>query len=192
MIPTIDFKKFQKLMREDLAIKFGAENVAGFWGNQNAKIVSVSQAPSPRALKAQKPFFDLSGKKLRDSWYKISEEEFYNPDNFYFTAVGMYYPGKGKNGDLPPSFEMARKWLQKEIEFLNPNLYILVGRLSAEFFFPKQNFKELIFKDQVINGVKTIVLPHPSPLNRSWLKNNPEFEKSRVLEIRNLIHKALK
>lgn len=105
----------------------------------------------------------------------------------------MYFPGKDKKGgDKKPSFDLASKWLTKELKFLNPKLYLIIGRVASEFFFPKQNFTELIFNNQKINKILAFVLPHPSPLNIKWFKDNPEFENKRLLEIRKKIHQVLK
>jgi uracil-DNA glycosylase len=57
--------------------------------------------------------------------------------------------------------------------------------------FPNQNFNDLIFNDQILYGKPAYILPHPSPLNMRWLKNNPEFELKRIKEIRKVIYKTL-
>lgn len=187
-----DFEKFRKQFKDAMCKQFGSDKVCGFWGDEDAKIVSIGQAPSQSGIKNQKPWSDKSGQKLRNEWYKISEEDFYNKDNFYLTAMGMYFPGKDKQGgDLRPDVQFAKIWLTQEVSYLNPKLYLIIGRMAAEFFFPKKDFKELIFKDQKINGIKTYVLPHPSPVNIKWFKDNPEFEKSRIPVIRKEIHKIL-
>ena len=51
--------------------------------------------------------------------------------------------------------------------------------------------KNLFFKDNVWNGKKTIVLPHPSPLNKKWIKDHPQFLQKRIYEIRNTIEDTL-
>lgn len=178
-------------MKATLTAEFG-ENVCPFWGNQTAKIVSISQAPSQSVIKNQKPFSDKSGEKLRQSWYQVSDGVFYNPNNFYFTAIGIYFPGKDKKGgDLKPSFKQARKWLLPELGYLNPKLFLILGKMAADFFFPKEKFENLVFADQQLNGVTALVLPHPSPVNIKWFKDHPEFEYTRLLRIRNHIHSIL-
>jgi uracil-DNA glycosylase family 4 len=179
-------------MESFLTNKFGKENVCPFFGNQNAKIVHISQAPSLSVIKNNKPFTDKSGERLRNDWYKVSEEVFYNPNNFYFTAVGMYYPGKDKNGgDKKPSYKIANKWLKQELSFLDPEIYLIIGSTSAKFFFPNEKLTDLVFKDQIINNKQAFVLPHPSPINIKWFKDNPEFEENRIKNIRIKMHKVL-
>lgn len=179
-------------MNNSLAKEFGIENVCPFWGNQNAKIVHISQAPSLSVVKNQKPFSDKSGERLRNSWYQVSDETFYNPDIFYFTAVGMYFPGKdNKGGDRKPDSKLAMKWLTEELSHLSPEIYLIIGGVAAKFFFPDKKLNDLIFSKQEINGIPAFVLPHPSPINIKWFKDNPEFEKSRISIIRKNIHKIL-
>lgn len=189
---TDSFVGFREKYRNTLIQKFGRKNVCPFWGMQNAKIVSISQAPSASVVRKQHPFADKSGKRLREEWYQVSDEVFYDPGNFYFTAIGMYYPGRNeKGGDLKPSLALAREWLTKELTFLHPNLYLIVGRLASTFFFPKETLTNLVMTNQTVNGQPALVLPHPSPANIQWFKKNPHFEEKRIATVRKYVHEAL-
>jgi len=172
--------------------KFGFIPHPVILGNQNSKIVQISQAPSKTVHETLKPFTDQSGKKLKYEWYKIDDDVFYNPDNFYIASLAHCYPGKDKNGnDRTPPKICSELWVKKELEYINNELYIIIGSKSAKAFFPKENFNDLIFKDNYINGKLTFVLPHPSPLNIKWFKDNPKFMEKRINEIRNKIHEIL-
>ena len=173
--------------------KFGFEPHPIFLGKRNSKIVQISQAPSNNVHNSKKPFTDMSGKTLKYEWYKISDEEFYNIDNFYIGALAHCYPGKDKNGNdrLPPKccFE---KWVEKELKLLDNELYIIIGAKAAKTFFPNENYEELVFKNNSWNGKLAIVLPHPSPLNKRWIKEHPEFLDKRVVEVRKIIRRIIK
>ncbi len=173
--------------------RFGFEPHPIVLGNINSKIVQISQAPSATVHETLKPFTDQSGKKLKNEWYKISDEVFYNPDNFYIASLAHCYPGKDENGNdrLPPKI-CYETWIKKELDFINNKLYIIIGSKSAKVFFPKDIFNDLIFKDNYINGKLAIVLPHPSPLNIKWFKDHPEFMENRIYEIRRIIYDILK
>ena len=171
---------------------FGFEPRPISMGNSGAKIVQVSQAPSIHVHNTGKSFNDISGRRLRNDWYRISDETFYDPDIFYITSVGHCYPGKSKNkGDNPPPKICAQKWLSKEIELVNNEIFILVGKAAADFFFPKSDFTELVFADHSIKGKPAYVIPHPSPLNVRWFKEHPEFEGERVIEIRDIVNRTI-
>lgn len=184
-----DLKKCRKCQEE-----FGYEPHPVQFGNPTAKIMHISQAPSKNVHLLGRPFADLSGKRLRNEWYQISEEQFYNPDYFYFTTMGHCFPGKGKgNYDRKPPKCCYELWTKKEIELMEAcQLYVIVGQEAANRIFPGQTLQELVFKDHQLNGKPCYVLPHPSPLNRKWFKDHPQFLEKRVKEIRKAIHEILK
>lgn len=172
---------------------FGFEPHPVLFGNQDSKIVQISQAPSANVHITRKPFTYQSGKKLINEWYQISDDDFYNEANFYITALSHCFPGKTKTGgDKSPPKNCYGKWIKKEITLINNDLYIIIGAKAANTFFPDKKYNELIFRDNILNGKKTIVLPHPSPLNIKWFKNNPEFNRKRIYEIRKVIRDILK
>ena len=190
-------KEFETLIKkikkcEICKDKFGFDPHPIFLGNIHSKIIQISQAPSATVHETLKPFTDQSGRKLKYEWYKINDEDFYNPDNFYIAALSHCYPGKDKFGSdrMPPKI-CYDKWLKKELEYVDNKLYIIIGSKAAKVFFPNENFNELIFKNNYFNNKLAIVLPHPSPLNIKWFKDHPDFMNKIVLEIRKIIQKAL-
>ena len=164
--------------------RFGFVPHPVFWGNKNSKIVQISQAPSSGVHISLKPFTDLSGETLR-AWYDLDEEEFYDKNNFYISALAHCYPGKNKNGgdNLPPKI-CFNKWVKKELELIDNKIYIIIGAKAAKQFFPNDTFEDLVFKDNIYNDKLTFVLPHPSPLNKKWLKDHPGFLEERLEYIR--------
>ncbi len=171
---------------------FGFEPCPIILGNQNAKIMQISQAPSKSVHETGKPFHDASGRKLRGEWYHITDEDFYNPDNFYIASMAHCYPGKAPGGgDRRPPKDCSNRWLLKEMELVNNEIYIIIGGIAAEFFFPGEKITSLAFEDREINGKPAYILPHPSPLNMKWLKDYPQFTEERIYEVREAIHKVL-
>ena len=173
--------------------KFGFEPHPIFWGKQNSKIVQISQAPSNNVHKSMKPFTDMSGKTLKYEWYQVTDEQFYNTDNFFIGALAHCYPGKDKNGnDKQPPKCCFDKWVEKELKVLDNEIYVIIGAKAAKRFFPNDNFEDLVFKNNYWNNKLAIVLPHPSPLNKKWIKDHPQFLEKRIYEIRKLIKKIIK
>ncbi|MDR2866408.1 MAG: uracil-DNA glycosylase family protein [Methanomassiliicoccaceae archaeon] len=184
-----------ELLRSELLRCRECEELFGFeprpisMGNSCAKIFQVSQAPSIHVHRSGRSFDDISGRKLRGKWYEISDETFYDPDIFYISSVGHCYPGKSKHqGDNPPPKICAQKWLKREIDVVDNEMFILIGKAAADFFFPREDFTDLVFSDHTINGKPSFVLPHPSPLNVKWFKDHPEFEKERIKDVRKEVH----
>ena len=169
--------------------KFGFEPRPYVWGQQNAKIVQISQAPSLRVHYSGKPFDDKSGQRLLE-WYDIDEKTFYDKSIFYITSLSHCYPGKTSTGhDRKPPKICTEKWLMKELELLTPEIYIFIGAYSARYFFQQAvRFEDLVFDQNLtFRSKKAIILPHPSPLNWRWLQRFPEFEQIRLPQIRKIL-----
>lgn len=171
---------------------FGFEPHPIVFGNANAKIMQISQAPSRTVHETGKPFNDASGRRLRSEWYKIRDEAFYNPDNFYIVSMAHCYPGKlPKGGDRRPPVCCADKWLVQELKLVQNDIYILIGGAAASYFFPERKLTDLVFENLKINEKPAFVLPHPSPLNMKWFQDHPKFLEKRIPEIRQAVHDIL-
>ena len=176
--------------------RFGIEPKSIVWGEKKAKIVQISQEPSKSVSESGIPFWDASGRKLIKSgmklieWYDIGDDEFLNPNFFYITGMAHCY-SKGKE-DVRRA--CAEKWLKQELSFLDPRLYIIIGKPAADFLFGKKEYLcEHVFEDLELNNKQAFVLPHPS--GRSlWFNNNQNrarFEDARLNDIRNAVHDAI-
>ena len=163
-------------------------------GTSNSKIILVSQAPGKKAHEHNKAWDDPSGRKLRE-WLGVTEEQFYNPDNFAVLPMGFCYPGKAKTGDLPPRKECAPLWHDLVWEqFDGTRLILLIGKYAQD------NYLKEISKKNLTQNVanyrdflpRYFPLPHPSPVNRFWTIKNPWFEEKVVEELKervaNIIH----
>lgn len=187
---------FDALMRgiracRDCEEKFGFTPHPVVHGSARSKIFALGQAPSSRGHASGKPYDDDSGKKLRQ-WLDIPAHAFYDENSFFFTAMAHCYPGKAKGGgDKTPPARCAKKWLPREMALVDNRLYLLIGGIAAKYFFPKESFSTLVFRDMRLNDKPALILPHPSPLNIKWFKDNPAFMENRLPQIRAQVHRAL-
>lgn len=159
----------------------------------HSKIFVVGQAPGTKVHKSGIPWDDASGDRLRE-WLGVSKEEFYNKDHFGIMPMGLCYPGKGKSGDLPPRPECAPLWMPKVLKLIRPQLILLIGQYSQNYFLKDQKKSTLT---ETVRSWKEYrpqyyVLPHPSPRNNIWLKKNPWFEEEVVGALRRDVRKLLK
>jgi uracil-DNA glycosylase len=158
-------------------------------GTKNSKIILISQAPGKMAHIHNRAWDDPSGRKLRE-WLGVSEEQFYNPDNFAVLPMGFCYPGKANTGDLPPRKECAPLWHPLVLEeFKNVKLILLIGKYAQDKYLGEKAKKNLT--ENVANYPdflpKYFPLPHPSPVNHFWRGKNPWFEADVVPELMELI-----
>lgn len=173
--------------------RFGFEPQPVPWGKAGAPIMLIGQAPSRTVHTTAKPFNDASGKKLR-RWLGVDDATFYTQSLFYISAVGRCYPGstgKKGGGDLPPSPICSSLWLDKEVALLEPQLYVIIGGYAARYCFGKKKLTELVFESLSYRGKPAFVLPHPSPLNMKWFKDNPDFEALIVPGLQAAIGEAI-
>lgn len=163
-----------------------------FQGRRHSRILQISQAPSRKVMETGLPFNDASWRKLKQEWYQITDNQFYNPELFYIASIARCYPGKAKgSGDNPPPRRCAELYLRHELELVEPRLMIVIGSYAAQWLFPDVPLETLVFEDRMLKGIPVRVLPHPSPLNRKWLKDHPEFEADRLPEIRRQVKAAI-
>jgi uracil-DNA glycosylase len=143
-----------------------------------ARILIVGQAPGRVTHHKGIPFDDPSGVRLR-SWLGVCREQFYDPDKFAIFPMGLCYPGTGKGGDLPPRPECAAHWRRPVLAALpNIELTVTLGKYAHDWHLGDRQGSTL--SETVSNWhafwPHILPLPHPSPRNIAWFKNNAWFE----------------
>lgn len=163
-----------------------------FQVDKNAKILLIGQAPGRVVEETGIPFNDKSGDKLR-KWMGIEREKFYSKE-IAILPMDFYYPGKAKQGDLPPRKFIAEDYHEKILKQMpNIKLTILIGAYSQKYYLGKNCKKNLT---ETVKNYREYLpeffpIVHPSPLNIGWLKKNPWFEEEAIPELRQLICKIL-
>ena len=153
--------------------------------DRRAKILVVGQAPGRKVHESGIPFDDASGDRLRD-WMGIGRESFYDPTSIAILPMGFCYPGTGLSGDLPPRPECAPTWRRRILDQLGAvELTLVIGLYAQRYHLPDAGRSVT----ETVNSWKdhwplVVPLPHPSPRNNVWLKNNAWFEKELVPEVR--------
>ncbi|MEP4195224.1 MAG: uracil-DNA glycosylase family protein [Aliishimia sp.] len=161
--------------------------------SSTAKLLIVGQAPGRITHHKGIPFNDPSGDRLR-SWLGITKETFYDSQNIAIVPMGFCFPGTGQNGDLPPRPECAEAWRNKVLDQMQGiELTLIIGRYAIDWHMPEFS------KQTVTAAVKSsadvwphkLILPHPSPRNNRWLKQNPWFEQNIIPALQNRVRTML-
>lgn len=159
-----------------------------------SKFIIISQAPGIKVHQTGIPWNDASGRKLR-VWLGVNEAQFYDSKNFSIMPMDFCYPGKGKNGDLPPDPECAPQWHPKILATMKNNpMKILIGHFAIHYYL---NSKQKNSLAETVRSYKEYVpeffpMPHPSPRNQNWLKNNSWFEQENIPYLQKYISEKIK
>lgn len=163
-----------------------------FQVDSRARILIAGQAPGRITHGKGVPFDDPSGDRLRD-WMGVSRETFYTDPRIAILPMGLCFPGTGKGGDLPPRPECAVAWRARILAHLTGlELRLVIGRYAIDWHVPemaKVPVTQAVQQAPVAQGTR--ILPHPSPRNNRWLRNNPWFEEQHLPALRAQIARLL-
>jgi uracil-DNA glycosylase len=147
-----------------------------------ARLLIVGQAPGRRVHETGIPWNDPSGDRLR-LWLQMTREQFYDERHIAIVPAGLCFPGSGVRGDAPPRPECAPLW-HPQLRGSMPRiqLTLLIGQYAQAYYLGKRRKKSL--RETVLACQEYLPeflpLPHPSPRNQLWLKQNPWFEDEVV------------
>jgi uracil-DNA glycosylase len=146
-----------------------------------SKVLLVGQAPGVREPVLGRPFAWTAGKRLFSwflQWTEVTEDLF--RAHVYMAAVCRCFPGRtAAGGDRVPNpaeIENCSRWLEREIQLLEPELVIPVGRLAIERFLPCPRMDEIIGRQfrTALYGRDFDVIPLPHPSGASpWPRMEP-------------------
>jgi len=157
-----------------------------------ARILIAGQAPGRKVHETGIPFNDASGDRLR-KWLGMEREQFYDADRIAILPMGFCYPGTGKSGDLPPRPECAAAWREQLLAQMNQlELTLVIGQYALAYHLPES-------KGSVTEAVRAwqdhwptiLPMPHPSPRNQRWLKQNPWFEQQVLPALKRRVSQIL-
>lgn len=156
-----------------------------------ARLLIAGQAPGRRVHASGVPFDDPSGDRLR-AWLGIDGATFYDPRQVAIVPMGFCYPGTGTSGDLPPRPECAAAWRAKLLAQLpQVQLTVVLGTYALRYHFDDKGPLTARVKNWRDTWPSRVALPHPSPRNNRWLKQNPWFEGELVPALQQRVAQVL-
>lgn len=155
----------------------------------SAKLLIVGQAPGTRVHESGVPWSDASGKRLRE-WLQVDEATFYDERRVAIVPMGFCYPGRKGDGDAPPRPECSATWHHRLLPLLKKvELTLLIGRYAQSYFLGSTDVTANV--RQWRERLPLLPLPHPSPRNIAWFKQNPWFEHDVLPTLRRHVRAAL-
>jgi uracil-DNA glycosylase family 4 len=99
-------------------------------GNPEAKVMFIGEAPGFHENEQGRPFVGVSGQLLR----RTMVENGFAPEEVFITNIVKFRP-PGNRDPLPAEIEFFRPFLDRQIEIINPQVIVTVGRFSMYKFF---------------------------------------------------------
>lgn len=162
------------------------------WFAPGARLLIASQAPGLRVHEANTPFWDASGRRLRD-WLGMDEDTFYDRSRVAIVPMAFCFPGyDAKGSDLPPPAICAKTWRDRALATVGDvRLTVLIGAHAMRWHLPGFRSVTQAVSDWRDHLPGVFALPHPSWRNTGWLNRNPWFAAEVIPRLRTAVHEAL-
>lgn len=135
-------------------------------GNPEAKIVFIGEAGGYHESVQRKPFVGQAGMLLN----KLLDSINIKREDVYITNMIKARPPDNRD-PLPEELSIWGKYLDRELEIINPKVIITLGRFSMGKFLPGARISSVHGKPQSVNwrGKEILVVPmyHPAAALRN-------------------------
>ena len=131
-------------------------------GNPDARVVFIGEAPGKNEDIEGVPFVGAAGKFLAEMLEGIKMKR----EDIYITNIVKYRPPNNRDPE-PEEKDACKEWLYEELNLIQPELIVFLGRHSMNDFFPELKIsavhgKQIIKKFKRINTSHFLPLYHPA------------------------------
>lgn len=185
MDKALKLKKVKEAMEKDKTLPLIAKpaDIIPGDGNPNAEIVFIGEAGGYYESVQRKPFVGNAGMLLNQLLRSINIPR----ESVYITNMVKTRPPENRD-PLPEELAAYGKYLDREIEIIDPKVIVTLGRFSMAKFIPGVFISSVHGKPKEIewDGKKIIVIPmyHPAAALRSEeVKNKLKNDFLKLPEI---------
>jgi len=152
-------------------------------GVENADILFIGEAPGRNEDQQGRPFVGPAGKFLDELLDLID----LNRKQVYIANVIKCRP-QGNRDPLPQEIITCRPWLERQIEIINPQIIVTLGRYSMALFFPQKSIGRIHGTAKKHDDIIYYAMYHPAAaLHQGGLR---ETIKADMLKIPQLLAQA--
>ena len=155
-------------------------------GSLDSKIIFIGEAPGYNEDKQGRPFIGRAGKIFDELLDSINLKR----NNVYITNILICRPPKNRK-PLKNEINKCKKYLDKKIEIIKPNIFVPMGNIAASYILKKFGIKN----DRIskIHGtiyqinyhskiIKVIPLYHPAIATYNINKRKILFEDIKIIK----------
>ena len=126
-------------------------------GPDNAAVLFIGEAPGFHEDKSGRPFVGAAGRFLEELLADIGMSR----QDVYIANVIKCRP-PGNRAPTPTEIEACKSYLDRQIELIQPQMVITLGRFSMERYFPGAKISSIHGKPRKIEGVLYYPMYHPA------------------------------
>ncbi len=139
-------------------------------GSKAARIIFIGEAPGYQEDRQGRPFVGPAGKFLDELLGSIG----LNREDVFIANMIKCRPPNNRD-PLPNEVTACTKYLDRQIELLEPELVVTLGRYAMGKYFPKDSISRVRGRVRTKDGQRVLPLLHPAAaLHQASLRNSIE------------------
>jgi len=148
-------------------------------GAEDADLLFIGEAPGWHEDQQGRPFIGPAGQFLDQLLASIGLRR----EEVYIANVIKCRPPQNRD-PLPAEIQSCSKWLDRQIEIIQPQMIVTLGRYSLDRYFPNQSISKIHGKPRKSGGVIYYPMYHPAAaLHQGSLRRTIEADMLKIPQI---------
>jgi uracil-DNA glycosylase family 4 len=148
-------------------------------GAEDADLLFIGEAPGWHEDQQGRPFVGPAGQFLDQLLASIGLRR----AEVYIANVIKCRPPQNRD-PLPAEIQTCRKWLDRQIEIIQPQMIITLGRYSLARYFPNESIGKIHGKPRKLEGVIYYPMYHPAAaLHQGSLRRTIEADMLKIPQV---------
>ena len=148
-------------------------------GAEDADLLFIGEAPGWHEDQQGRPFVGPAGQFLDQLLASIGLRR----EEVYIANVIKCRPPQNRD-PLPAEIQSCRKWLDRQIEIIHPQMIITLGRYSLARYFPNESIGKMHGKPRKLGGLIYYPMYHPAAaLHQGSLRRTIETDMLRIPQL---------
>jgi len=157
----------------------GRTNAVPGEGPTNAEVMFIGEGPGFNEDKQGRPFVGAAGQFLNE----LLQIAGFKRDEVYITNVVKCRP-PGNRDPLPEEMQACARYLDRQIELINPRVIVTLGRFSMARWFPNEKISAVHGKAKRAGGRVVVAMFHPAAaLHQQSLRATVEEDFRKLKQI---------
>jgi len=148
-------------------------------GPEKATILFIGEAPGWHEDQQGRPFVGPAGQFLEDLLSTISLKR----EQVFIANVIKCRPPSNRD-PLPVEIQACKKWIDRQIELIQPQIIVTLGRYSMARYFPNQSISKIHGKEKKEGKIIYYPMYHPAAaLHQGSLRKIIETDMLKIPEL---------